>query len=479
MDKKKMILTSLASVAVLGSGFLASNPSTVKAEDAQPTATQPATTDTKEALKAAFEKMEKAVEDKINKDDSIKPEDKVKAIEEAKAEIGKEDILKAIENGDLDAEDVAKELEDDFNKAGVTNPTVQPAPGAELVRNESGEVTEAKPVNGGIDADSQDKINKRLDEEKTDAKDAGERVEAAKNDVEEAKTIVEAAKAAKEKAQKELDSYADADGEQADQYREAAQKDLDAADKALEAAQAELKAREADLKAEEAKLDTTIEALQNKVADLEKEASKLEDNLKDAEANGSEDYIKEGLQKELDVKRAELEKAEAALEAALKGLEPESSNGDAAILDKPEYTEPQTEPQKESNKTPDRPAKPAPEFPIPAKVGTPGNPAPASETPAPVSETPAGPSADAPSTESPAAPAPGTNSPASEVPSAPATAAQAVAGTSQDNTYQAPAAKAEDKKELPNTGGKDNVAIASLGFLGLLLGALPFVKRKN
>ena len=477
MDKKKMILTSLASVAVLGSGFLASNPSTVKAEDAQPTATQPATTDTKEALKAAFEKMEKAVEDKINKDDSIKPEDKVKAIEEAKAEIGKEDILKAIENGDLDAEDVAKELEDDFNKAGVTNPTVEPAPGAELVRNESGEVTEAKPVNGGIDADSQDKINKRLDEEKTDAKDAGERVEAAKNDVEEAKAIVEAAKAAKEKAQKELDSYADADGEQADQYREAAQKDLDAADKALEAAQAELTAREADLKAEEAKLDTTIEALQNKVADLEKEASKLEDNLKDAEANGSEDYIKEGLQKELDVKRAELEKAEAALEAALKGLEPEASNGDAAILDKPEYTEP----QKESNKTPDRPAKPAPEFPIPAKVGTPGNPAPASETPAPVSETPAGPSADAPSTESPAAPAPGTNSPASEAPSAPAseTPTPAVAGTSQDNTYQAPAAKAEDKKELPNTGGKDNVAVAFLGFLGLLLGFLPFVKRKN
>lgn len=53
------------------------------------------------------------------------------------------------------------------------------------------------------------------------------------------------------------------------------------------------------------------------------------------------------------------------------------------------------------------------------------------------------------------------------------------AGTNKDNTYQAPAAKAEDKKELPNTGGKDNAAVASLGFLGLLLGALPFVKRKN
>lgn len=62
---------------------------------------------------------------------------------------------------------------------------------------------------------------------------------------------------------------------------------------------------------------------------------------------------------------------------------------------------------------------------------------------------------------------------------APVAPAPAVAGTSQDNTYPAPAAKAEDKKELPNTGGKDNVAVASLGFLGLLLGALPFVKRKN
>ena len=80
-----------------------------------------------------------------------------------------------------------------------------------------------------------------------------------------------------------------------------------------------------------------------------------------------------------------------------------------------------------------------------------------------------------PANETPATPAPGADTPAAPT----ATTAPAVAGTSQDNTYQAPAAKAEDKKELPNTGGKDNAAIASLGFLGLLLGALPFVKRKN
>ena len=102
----------------------------------------------------------------------------------------------------------------------------------------------------------------------------------------------------------------------------------------------------------------------------------------------------------------------------------------------------------------------------PRLTPTPGNPVP-NESQAP---TPATPAAEAPT------PAPAT--PTAETPSTPAVA-PTVAGTSKDNTYQAPAAKAEDKKELPNTGGKDNVAIASLGFLGLLLGALPFVKRKN
>ena len=50
MDKKKMILTSLASVAVLGAAFAASQPSVVKADDSSNATTasaQPAgTTDT-------------------------------------------------------------------------------------------------------------------------------------------------------------------------------------------------------------------------------------------------------------------------------------------------------------------------------------------------------------------------------------------------------------------------------------------------
>ena len=63
-------------------------------------------------------------------------------------------------------------------------------------------------------------------------------------------------------------------------------------------------------------------------------------------------------------------------------------------------------------------------------------------------------------------------------------ATPSVAGTNKDNTYKAPAAKEEAKKEeakkaLPKTGTTENAALASVGFLGLVLGALPFAKRKN
>ena len=49
-------------------------------------------------------------------------------------------------------------------------------------------------------------------------------------------------------------------------------------------------------------------------------------------------------------------------------------------------------------------------------------------------------------------------------------------GTEQDRTYKAPAAT--DEQFLPNTGSQDASAVASLGFIGLLLGLLPFAKRK-
>ncbi|ETE03354.1 hypothetical protein U750_11010 [Streptococcus pseudopneumoniae G42] len=62
----------------------------------------------KEELIDAFTQLEEAEEAKINADDKIK--DKAAAIKEAKEKIGKEYLLKAIENGDISLEDVVKEL---------------------------------------------------------------------------------------------------------------------------------------------------------------------------------------------------------------------------------------------------------------------------------------------------------------------------------------------------------------------------------
>lgn len=416
MDKKKLLTASLASVAVLGAGFLASHPSVVKAEEAASTAV------TKEDVAEYFTDLEKKAEKAIN--ENAKITDKEAAILEAKAAIGKEDLLKAIDEKQITPEDVLKDLaeasktESDEAEAGKYGENyapqevkdAKPAPGAELVRNESGEVTEVKPLNGGIDADAQDKINKRLDEEKTDVKDAEERLAAANHDEKEAESNREEAKAAVESAKENV---------------KAAQEELAAAKdpKSKEEAEKTLKQAEQDLKDAEEALDQADEDYYSYVADREAEEVRLATrNIAKLKAEGK------------DTTEAEKE-----LDLVLNGVEP------LVQPELPLYVE------SEQPKLPnDGGPYPGDRYIINRPAGTPA------ATPA---GTPATTPAEAPATTPAVAPT--------------------VAVTNKDNTYQAPAAKAEDKKELPNTGGKDNAAVASLGFLGLLLGALPFVKRKN
>lgn len=416
MDKKKLFTASLASVAVLGAGFLASHPSVVKAEEATSTAV------TKEDVADYFTDLEKQAEEAINKNDKIT--DKEAAILAAKAAIGKDDLLKAIDDKEITPEEVLKDL---AKSSETESNAPTSAPGAELVRNESGEVTEVKPLNGGIPDEVTEKINKRLDEENTDVKDAEERLAAAKHDEkeaesnrEEAKTAVEAAKENVKAAQEEL----------------AAAKDP----KSKEEAEKTLKQAEQDLKDAEEALDQADEDYYSYVADREAEEVRvLRRQIAKDKADGKDTTA---LEEELDI--------------ALNGVKP-------AVNEVNPYEGPVTGfngvPADNSN---------------PGHQGD-GEPR-QGNRPTSGSTTPS-----TPANETPATPASGTDTPATPTAETPATpaVAPAVAGTSQDNTYQAPAAKSEDKKELPNTGGKDNAAIASLGFLGLLLGALPFVKRKN
>ena len=443
MDKKKLLTASLASVAVLGAGFLASHPSVVKAEEAASTAV------TKEDVAEYFTDLEKKAEEAINKNDKIA--NKEVAILEAKAAIGKEDLLKAIDEKQITPEDVLKDLaeasktESDEAEAGKYGENyapqevkdAKPAPGAELVRNESGEVTEVKPLNGGIDADAQDKINKRLDEEKTDVKDAEERLAAANHDEKEAESNREEAKVAVESAKENV---------------KAAQEELAAAKdpKSKEEAEKTLKQAEQDLKDAEDALEQADEDYYSYVADREAEEVRLATrNIAKLKAEGKDTTEAE---KELDLVLNGVEPlVQPELPLYVESEQPKLPNdggpypGDRYIINKPAATPAGT--------------------PATTPAGTPAT------TPA---DAPAATSANAPAATSADAPA----ATSADAPATPAVA-PTVAGTSQDNTYQAPAAKADDKKELPNTGGKDNVAIASLGFLGLLLGALPFVKRKN
>ncbi len=415
MDKKKLLTASLASVAVLGAGFLASHPSVVKAEE---TASSPLT---KEDVADYFTDLEKQAEEAINKNDKIT--DKEAAILAAKAAIGKDDLLKAIDDKEITPEEVLKDL---AKSSETESNAPTSAPGAELVRNESGEVTEVKPLNGGIPDEVTEKINKRLDEENTDVKDAEERLAAAKHDEKEAESNREEAKAAVEAAKENV---------------KAAQEELAAAKdpKSKEEAEKTLKQAEQDLKDAEEALEQADEDYYSYVADREAEEVRvLRRQIAKDKADGKDT---KALEEELDI--------------ALNGVQP------LVQPELPLYVESE------------QPKLPNDGGPYPGDRYIINKP---TQTPA---STPAG-SSGSTTPSTPANETPATSAPGADTPAAPtATTAPAVAGTSQDNTYQAPAAKAEDKKELPNTGGKDNAAIASLGFLGLLLGALPFVKRKN
>ena len=102
MDKKKLLTASLASVAVFRGRFPCFSPISVKAEEAASNAV------TKEDVADYFTELEKQAEEAINKNDKIK--DKEVAILEAKAAIGKEDLLKAIDEKQITPEEVLKDL---------------------------------------------------------------------------------------------------------------------------------------------------------------------------------------------------------------------------------------------------------------------------------------------------------------------------------------------------------------------------------
>ena len=460
----------------------------------------------KEELKTADESKKAELEKKIAEQEALLNE-----VKEAEAKASKKLAAQKefLENFDKALEQEVKELEEKAKE----NP--------EIKDQIQGFIDELKKQAAVKRADFEKRFEEGLTAEEADAeveKDAQAEEEAEKKEAEELaaqKSFLAEFDKALEETVKELEKAETNSPEEATAKadtikklkEEAAKKRADFVKRfeegkiTAEEAKAEVdKFNNASEKKEESKkvdTDAEIEALQNKVADLEKEVAELEKLVADNENNpDAVDYVTATKEK-LEAKKAELEKAEAELDLLLYGVEP-------AVNEVNPYEGPVTGFFDETGENPIAEGELGTHAPrnipgytytgvsytkdgilrhtykagfngVPADNSNPGHqgdggprqdnrPTPGSTTPG----TPAPTSA-----ETPAA------TPATPAAEAPATAAPAVAGTSQDNTYQAPAAKAADKKELPNTGGKDNVAIASLGFLGLLLGALPFAKRKN
>lgn len=352
MDKKKMITASLASVAILGAGFVSQN--YVNADEAS---TNAVVNDDKAGLEKAFTEVENAEIAKINEDKTLSESDKTKAIEDAKAEVGKDNVLKAIDLGELSLDDVLNELPTEDGKIEKVEKTKELskedtekiAKAESEHKAEEAAKSEADKIQDKADdlADKISKLEKRANDYTSAIGDKTTEVKAAKDEVarltdllngadsnadENWTSNLEAEKAAAEAKVATLnDELSDlvAEAKPVVDYLNGLTDEYNDTLKALDAA----KAKDSDSE------DKAIEALQNKVADLEKEVATLEDQLNGTNSD-VEDYYADGLREKLDAKKAELKKAQAELDKALDSITPET--GDALV--QPEAPETLVEP---------------------------------------------------------------------------------------------------------------------------------------
>mgnify|MGYP000308061962 CR=1 FL=1 len=412
MKKNKLIASSLASVAVLGAGFLASHP--VNAAEVTPeeaAAQKEFLANYDKALTDSVAELEKA---ETTSPEEAKQKDEILAKLKEEAAANKAEIEEAFKNGATAAE-ATKFLEE-------TAKTPEEA-GKEAVKTPSAD--DKKKLDEADKAAKEYEANRPESAKKTDLADElakekanlAKQIELDKKEVEETIKEAEQAKAAVEKKAAEL---------------EEAKTNLVAVE-ALKDVDADAAAKVDTLKAKVAALETELETATN---DYNTYAKQVEEYLKNAEEliNEKVDAFNELLGEytlaeydALETEVNELEEDIATLEENIKVAE-ETEAGEAVVN---EFKKALAEKKADLEAAKAELAEVEAEL---AKLD--------------------------PSEEAPAV-------------------APAVAGTNKDNTYKAPAAKEEDKKALPNTGTKENAALASVGFLGLVLGALPFAKRKN
>ena len=459
-------------------------------------------------LIATLEKIEKSTIDDINKDTTIT--DKEAAIKAAKEVIGKDAILKAIEEGDIEASD----LSDDF------------------LAEDSEQVTPAEAMSQE-DFSSQDQV-KLAAADKEAAEEAAkvrsdliatlEKIEKSTiDDINKDATITDkeaAIKAAKEVIGKDgilkaiedgdieasdlLDDFLAEDSDQVTPAEAMSQEDFSSQDQAKlaaadkEAAEENSNAKKLELsKLEEqvAKIKAQLSSLQvsgdknSQVKDLQQALADYEEAIKTLSSVMSavleiEDF--KGGANAVEAATAELpeyNKGANAVEAAVNELPAYAESGAPVVANVPAYGESGAPIVNNALPYAESGAPVVANVPAYGESGAPivNNALPYAESGAPaLANVPVYAESGAPAVANIPAYAEKIEPAVNEVPeytgSVAPLATNPTLGTKQDRTYKAPAAT--DEQFLPNTGSQDASAVASLGFVGLLLGLLPFAKRK-
>ena len=459
-------------------------------------------------LLSTLEGIEKSTIDDITKDATIT--DKEAAIKAAKEVIGKDGILKAIEDGDIEASDLLDDfLAEDSDQVtpaeAMSQEDFSSQDQAKLAAADKEAAEEAAKVRSDLIA-TLEKIEKStIDDINKDATitDKEAAIMAAKEVIGK-DAILKAIEEGDIEASDLLDDFLAEDSDQVTPAEEMNQEDFSSQDQAKlaaadkEAAEENSNAKKLELsKLEEqvAKIKVQLSSLQvsgdknSQVKDLQQTLADYEDAIKTLSSVMSavleiEDF--KGGANAVEAATAELpeyNKGANAVEAAVNELPAYAESGAPVVANVPAYGESGAPIVNNALPYAESGAPAVANVPAYGESGTPivNNTLPYAESGVPaLANVPVYAESGAPAVATIPAYAEKIEPAVNEVPeytgSVAPLATNPTLGTEQDRTYKAPAAT--DEQLLPNTGSQDASAVASLGFIGLLLGLLPFAKRK-
>ncbi|HHA9636449.1 TPA: nucleoside triphosphate hydrolase, partial [Streptococcus pneumoniae] len=360
MNKKKLLLTSLASVAVLGAGFVATQPTLVRAEGAQPAAEKAPTHD--DLLKLLIEFENNAIE-LINKRTNLTDEQKEAKRKEIKEFINKDEILKLVKDKVLTVDDVLGELNAAADGASqIRRSTSKPYVG----KYENNAWTKDN-ANSGSDAkdltDEQkqainvelDKIANRDDVQKAREAlaDLDEKAEKVSKKIELAKKALETKNESVLKLKAFYDEAVKSLGESNELTRRLATEysnnhdEFQALYESTQEQIEELKDYNEQISEVE---EALISALQNKISDLDDKIAEAEKELADSQnGEGVEDYWTSGDKDKLEKLQAEQDELQAELDQLLDEVDGQEPAEKPAPAPKPENPAPAPKPEKSAD----------------------------------------------------------------------------------------------------------------------------------